>query len=294
MAHTFEQATVGTSTNRHHLSPHERQQLEDRVERALTAAQAMLKEDNSRYYFSYHRIRYKAMAMHIAYRYSSFDGLRVLDVGSHQLHFIAVLQLLGAEPSGIDVGVFTESVDNQRLATKLGISNQTITNLENDLAEFLLGKTFDLIVFSEILEHITFNPRPMWKAMLKSIPTGNILITTPNALALHKLPGYFSRLILLRGYGIKVDEILSTMTYGHHWKEYSVPELNRYFKLLGEDVEAEIFSVKGFDLFSGSRLAAALRGLLIRLTNRLPLLRFQIFCWVRPGGTLPATRALDS
>jgi 2-polyprenyl-3-methyl-5-hydroxy-6-metoxy-1,4-benzoquinol methylase len=257
--------------------------LENQVERALAAAEAMLEEQSSRYYFSYHRVRYKAMAMHIACKYASFDGLRVLDVGSHQLHFIAVLQLLGAQSSGIDVGVFTEAPENKQLAARLGVANHTITNLEADLAEFLHDKTYDLIVFSEILEHITFNPRKMWRAMLQSVPEGNILVTTPNAFALHKLPGYFSRLIRLQGYGIKVDEILSTMTYGHHWKEYSVTELRHYFQLLGEDVRAEVFAVQGSDDFQGSRLAAAVRGFLVWLTNRIPLLRFQIFCWVRPG-----------
>jgi 2-polyprenyl-6-hydroxyphenyl methylase/3-demethylubiquinone-9 3-methyltransferase len=32
-----------------------------------------------------------------------------------------------------------------------------------------------------------------------------------------------------------VDEILTTPTHGHHWKEYSLSELARYFRLLSPD-----------------------------------------------------------
>ena len=269
-----------------HNSQRESERWENVIEQALIHTEAMLEDSNSLYYYHYHRIRYKGMAMHIASKYGRFDGLRVLDIGSHQLHFITVLHLLGANAQGIDMGVFTEAPENRCLSARLGISNQTINSLEMDLADFLLGKTYDIIVFSEILEHITFNPRRMWNAMLQSVPQGSILVTTPNVFSLHKLPGYFSRLFLLSGYGIKVEEIISTITYGHHWKEYSVHELKQYFKLLGRDFEAEVFTVEGTDIFKGAWLASALRSFLISVTNHIPLLRFQIFCWVRPGRTI--------
>lgn len=87
--------------------------------------------------------------------------------------------------------------------------------------------------------------------MFRSIPEGRILVTAPNSMALHKIPGNLQRLHLFHGYGIKVDEILSTMTYGHHWKEYSVPELRHYFQLLDSSIPIEIRSVPGTDTYEG-------------------------------------------
>lgn len=223
------------------------------------------------------------MALAIATRFASLEGLNVLDIGSHHLHFIAVLRELGANASGIDVEAFSTDQETRKLAEKLNIVNQTVNNLETDLESFLTGRTYDLIVFSEILEHITFNPRKMWKAMFRSIPEGHILVTTPNSMALHKMPGYLQRLLLLKGYGIKVEEILSTMTYGHHWKEYSVPELRHYFQLLDSSIPIEIRSVSGTDTYEGPPFEALIRHRLIGLTNRLPMLRFQIFCWIGPS-----------
>jgi hypothetical protein len=37
------------------------------------------------------------------------------------------------------------------------------------------------------------------------------------------------------GGGIPVEEILGMRTYAHHWREYSLAEIKRYFQLLSPD-----------------------------------------------------------
>jgi hypothetical protein len=38
------------------------------------------------------------------------------------------------------------------------------------------------------------------------------------------------------GAGVSVDDVLQRPTYAHHWKEYSVRELKRYFLVLSPDL----------------------------------------------------------
>ena len=93
---------------------------------------------------------------------------------------------------------------------------------------------FDLIVFAEILEHIAFNPLDMWRHIFDMLkPNGYLIVTTPNSLSLRKTYRGFRRLLSRTGQGIAVDQIFSTVTYGHHWKEYSKFELIDYFVRLG-------------------------------------------------------------
>lgn len=260
--------------------------LNNEIDKALNATEELCETKSSQNYFRLHRQRYESMAFEIANKYGKFTGLRVLDVGSLFLHFPVMLTLLGAIPSGVDVSKFSQREETIRLALKLGIENLTMDDLEHGLSKAIDQKSYDLIVFSEIIEHITFNPTIMWKTMLSAIPDGWILITTPNAFTLHKLPGYISRLLGLDGYGIRVEQILSEPTYAHHWKEYSVNEMKRYFHLLGDEFYAEVFSVRGYDNFDGSKFRLLIRKTLIGISNCIPSLRFQIFCWVRENRTL--------
>ncbi len=161
---------------------------------------------------------------------------RVLDIGSHYLHQGVLLSQLGHDVTGMDIGLFTGAAFVQERARRFGIHNTTVDVLET--GDFLHGQEgrFDLIVFTEILEHVTFNPVRFWARIYELLsPTGMVYLSTPNALRpmawLRQLFGLFS----LRGIGLGVDEIMGNVTYGHHWKEYSAREIRRYFALLSSD-----------------------------------------------------------
>ena len=49
-----------------------------------------------------------------------------------------------------------------------------------------------------------------------------------------------ARIITFRGIGIPVNAIFNTVTYGHHWKEYSSSEIKRYFKNMSDDFIVKI------------------------------------------------------
>jgi 2-polyprenyl-6-hydroxyphenyl methylase/3-demethylubiquinone-9 3-methyltransferase len=100
---------------------------------------------------------------------------------------------------------------------------------------------YDVILFTEILEHITFNPINFWKKIYSLIQTrGYIYISTPNSMSLLNIIRSLARILLLRGIGEPVNEIFKKVTYGHHWKEYSPSELKRYFSKMSEDFTLQI------------------------------------------------------
>jgi len=194
-------------------------------------------------YFTGHQSRFVFSASVIANRLPS--EARVLDIGSHSLHMSAIISAMGFEVVGIDVSYFSEKPYVAERARLHGIRNFACDDLAS--GNFLPGfdGSFDCIIFNEALEHITFNPIKFWdrvSALLK--PEGFVYLTTPNSLTLPKIISGLFKLIFLRGYGIGVDSILNIITYGHHWKEYSKPEVERYFKLIG----ARQVTVRRFNL----------------------------------------------
>jgi len=67
-------------------------------------------------------------------------------------------------------------------------------------------------------------------------------LSTPNSLALPSIIRAFARLVTLKGIGLKVDDILVTETYGHHWKEYSRHEIRKYFQALSDDFQVKTYA----------------------------------------------------
>jgi 2-polyprenyl-3-methyl-5-hydroxy-6-metoxy-1,4-benzoquinol methylase len=163
---------------------------------------------------------------------------RVLDIGSHYLHQSVLLSQLGYDVTGMDIELFTGAGFVQDRARRCGIRNITVNHLE--AGEFLPDQqgAFDLIVFTEILEHITFNPIRFWARVYELLaPGGIVYLSTPNALRPAAWLRSLKALVAFEGIGISVKDIMADVTYGHHWKEYSAFELKRYFAMLSPDFE---------------------------------------------------------
>jgi 2-polyprenyl-6-hydroxyphenyl methylase/3-demethylubiquinone-9 3-methyltransferase len=132
-------------------------------------------------YFNGHLARY-ARTLHRVMELC-LPGSRVLDIGSHYLHQAAALGVLGYEVVGIDVAAFSEQAPMKVRAARYNISNYSCDRM--DLGEFLGGneEAFDVILFTEILEHITFNPIRFWRRAYDLMKIGSLLyVTTPNCL----------------------------------------------------------------------------------------------------------------
>jgi 2-polyprenyl-3-methyl-5-hydroxy-6-metoxy-1,4-benzoquinol methylase len=207
-------------------------------------------------YFRFHKKRFQHFE---AYLSGSFTGSpsgfkpKVLDIGSHYLHTSMILSQWNFEVDGMDVSTFWDLEFVQKRGLKFGVN----PIIENDLANLPkfqeVQDKYDLIVFTEIFEHITFNPVKLWKTIYQILkPGGKIYISTPNSMALANLVRSLKNLITLKSIGIPVDDILSKVTYGHHWKEYSAREIRQYFHSLSDDFQVSItpYHYKEYELKS--------------------------------------------
>src|SRR6185312_3116196 len=97
-------------------------------------------------------------------------------------------------------------------------------NLERPAAlETLEDDSVDVVLFTEIIEHITFNPVAMWRAIHRVMrPGGTIVVTTPNYYALRGRALAPLRFLRGGGGGLTVDALIGEQTLAHHWKEYSL------------------------------------------------------------------------
>jgi len=165
---------------------------------------------------------------------------RVLDIGSHYLHQSVLLSLLGYDVYGLDVTLFTEAPFVRERSTAMNVKN--LASEGHQSGAFLQGHadSFDLVVCTEMLEHIAFNPVAFWHRVWQlSSDKGIIYVTTPNAFRARTLGKTLLRFVTFEGIGLPVDDILKVITYGHHWKEYSVKEIGMYFSQLSPDFTVE-------------------------------------------------------
>ena len=89
-------------------------------------------------------------------------------------------------------------------------------------------------------EHLTFNPVRYWSEDYRVMKTGETLfITMPNS-QFHQHPANIKRILLRRCVGLPVRAILSDITSGHHWKEYSLGEIAAYFRAISPDIHVAV------------------------------------------------------
>lgn len=167
------------------------------------------------------------------------NGQRFLDVGAHWLHQALMYAMDGFEVIAVDLPDTFSHAHVQRLAKAFNVTLISYADLSRPVElDHLPDGFIDIILFSEIIEHITFNPVEMWRTFYRLLaPGGKIVVTTPNYYALEGRFWEWRRLWGGGGGGLTVEEILEINTYGPHWKEYSAKELSEYFLRLSPDFQ---------------------------------------------------------
>jgi 2-polyprenyl-6-hydroxyphenyl methylase/3-demethylubiquinone-9 3-methyltransferase len=218
--------------------PHSKEDIKN----ALLKVSLIVEEDGNRKdieYFNFHKDRYLRMAL-------TLNGLSdkkrcVLNIGSHYLHSSLLLGFLGYEVYSMDVSEFWELDFIKAREERFGINRIVENNLEGLPSQEGIFDKYDIILFTEILEHITYNPIGFWKKIYDAARSdGIIYISTPNSLSLTNIVRSIARIITFRGIGAPVNEIFRNVTYGHHWKEYSASEIRRYFSKMSDDFKVSI------------------------------------------------------
>jgi 2-polyprenyl-6-hydroxyphenyl methylase/3-demethylubiquinone-9 3-methyltransferase len=231
---------------------------EEEILQALEKLEGIVTATNNesdRAYFNFHKRRYLRMARTIASRVQ--PGAVILNIGSHYLHTSLLFKFIGYQVYSMDVGLFWQVGFVKERADVYDLANV----IEDDLATFEshqgIRDKYDVILFAEIMEHITFNPVLFWKTVYHILkPTGLIYISTPNSLNLYNIARTLARIVTLRGVGLPIGSIFESVTYGHHWKEYSASEIRKYFQMLSDDFKVNTsfyhYRDANFDGFSSS------------------------------------------
>lgn len=105
----------------------------------------------------------------------------VLEVGGAHLHLSALLSMAGFSVSASDVPDFVHHPRYAARARQLDIDHRILDLADLDQSPYV-EQSFDIIIFSEILEHLNFSPLPAFLWMNRLLkPDGAVIISTPNA-----------------------------------------------------------------------------------------------------------------
>lgn len=235
-------------------------------------------------YLHHHYPRYAHTRREVEATAALPAGACILDIGAHWLHQAALWVGEDREVLALDLPQTLELPEVQAAAHELGI--HLLPNADLEAAPALAGladASLDLILFTEIIEHITFNPVHLWSEVHRILkPGGRIVVTTPNYYAARGRLWTPRRFLARLGGGIEVNDILTMHTYAHHWKEYSLRELVKYFTLLSTDFNC-IKALHVPDYYPGYS-GRPLRRLAGVLERRVELLRPNLHLEVRLEG----------
>jgi 2-polyprenyl-3-methyl-5-hydroxy-6-metoxy-1,4-benzoquinol methylase len=168
---------------------------------------------------------------------SKFDDKRVLEISS----FLGVMDIamakMGFEVHTFDIPEFQNNCTLNKLYEEYNVhpSSGYLHEVWKNALPYP-DNHFDAVIFSEVIEHLNFNPIPIFQEMNRILKQDGILyITTPNQVHL------MNRLKILMGRSIRnsitdsviqVDKTRQTIC-GIHWREYTLSELTELLEVTG-------------------------------------------------------------
>ncbi len=233
--------------------------------------------DSGAEYLRWHFARFVATKQRLLSHGNRTSGNQVLDVGAHWLHQALLYAIDGFAVTALDLPATLEIDSVRALAEAHSIRLLPNADLEYPSAlKAIADDTFDIVLFTEVIEHLAFNPVAMWREIYRVMkPGARIVVTTPNYYALRTRVRQWWRALRGLGAGVGVEQVLGVHTLGHHWKEYSWRELERYFTLLSPD-----FACRNFAYSEAYRTVATKRtgtGLVLLLERMIPFLRPDLY-----------------
>lgn len=133
-------------------------------------------------YSRHHFQRYLKTKARFLANWDRNRGNKLLDIGAHWLHQAILYAVDGFEVTALDLPVTFEMDNVRALAQAHDITLLPNSDLERAAAlRDVPDNSFDVVLFTEIIEHITFNPVAMWKEIYRVMkPGARLVVTTPN------------------------------------------------------------------------------------------------------------------
>lgn len=184
-------------------------------------------------------------------------GARILDVGCYPMDMFNALSDLGYDMFGI-------SSEHEKVKHK----NVTALNIETDELPFK-ENFFDLILFSEVMEHMIYDPQ-VYLAKFKKVlkPGGFLLITTPNAVHIkHRL-----ELLIGKNQNFPMFQFEGSI-YHRHNREFVLSEVKTELERAGFN----IFLAEEFSAYSPFRQKLQSEPLGVKLGKAIVFLPTYIF-----------------
>jgi len=178
-------------------------------------------------FFNYHYWRFLETLKECA----PWVGGRVLDIGIAPGHVAMALKRLGCEVCGITDheglarGRRGQDFDQASRWQQEGFTVRCAV-VDREPIPFP-GGHFDLVVFTEVLEHLVYDPKPLVHEMFRVMKRGGgIVVSTPNASRIeNRIKGIMGRSLYPRPEDFYFDS-----PYKRHNREYTLKELIALFQ----------------------------------------------------------------
>jgi SAM-dependent methyltransferase len=177
---------------------------------------------------------------------NNFNDRRVLEISSFLGVVDIALAKIGFEVYTYDIPEFQNNSKLNELYSKFNVhpSSGYLKDVwQNGLP--YPDDHFDAVILSEVVEHLNFNPLPVFQEINRILKKDGILyITTPNQVNL------INRIKIILGRSIRnsisdsvtqLDQTQHTIC-GIHWREYTLEELIQLLEIMGFAVTTYTFS----------------------------------------------------
>lgn len=184
---------------------------------ALQAIVPRLSESERKEYFNLHYWRYAETLREMV----PWSGKRVLDIGIIPGHMAMALKDLGCDVCGVTDARLDMS--DRWEAEKITVSRAVV---DREALPFP-DDYFDGVLFTEVLEHLLYDPRKLVDEIYRVLrPKGELVVSTPNVLRLENR----IKVILGRNIYPSHDYFYFSDLYRRHNREYTMRELIGLFQ----------------------------------------------------------------